>query len=384
MNEAIIHSSLSSYVRAVDGFIVRTIESAGLEPEQGALLLAGLAAKGVGAEAAQALASTPRRPRKPLSSHSLAPLYLAIRAHGADVRTDAEPLGAGLMLFYYAVDLFDSVQDDELCGPFGDAGTELAINCAITLLVLAQDALHGFVRGLPPEHRARAAAMIREHALRSSRGQHRDLVSRGREITASVARETSIEKSALCALRMELAGLYVGAVDPRYRVIGDAIAELRQLVNDVADLFDGDRSEDLRQGTMSMPLALFVEQGGDAARAALAQAREQRLDEGEIQRRVHATGVLVRVAAQTEAVRVRLHEAFAGLPCGGPHLALLLASFDALPSFYYRPRPLTLAVDVDAIDASSMSAPDRALFEALRCERRVRMAPTPIRESKAS
>jgi hypothetical protein len=385
MNAAIHHSSLSSYVRAVDGFIVRTIESAGLEPEQSALVLAGLAAKGVGAEEAEALASTPRRSiRKPLSSHSLAPLYLAIRAHGADVGADAEPLGAGLMLFYYAIDLFDSVQDDELSGPFGEAGTELSINCAITLLVLAQDALHGFARGLPPGHQGRAAAMIREHALRSSRGQHRDLVSRGHEITASAARETSIEKSALCALRMELAGLYVGAVDPRYRVIGDAIAELRQLVNDVADLFDGDRSEDLRQGTMSMPLALFVEQGGDAARAALTQAREQRLSEGEIQRRVHGAGVLERVAAQTEAVRVRLHEAFAGLPCSGPHLALLLASFDALPSFYYRPRPLVHAVDIDAIDASSMSAPDRALFEALRRERRVRMAPTPIRESKAS
>lgn len=374
---ATVHSSLSSYVGAVDAFIVRTIESAGFEPDQRALVRAGLAAKGVGAPQAP--------PRKPLWSHSLAPLYLTIRAHGAAVGADAEPLGAGLMLFYYAVDLFDSVQDDELTGPFAEAGAALAINAAITLLVLALDTLHAFARTRPPALQARAAAMLREHALRSSRGQHRDLVSRGQPVTAAAVRATSIEKSALCALRMELAGLYAGVDDPRYRVIGDAIAELRQLVNDVADLFDGDRSEDLRQGTMSMPLAMFVEQAGEEARAALAKARQQQLDEGEIQRRLFGSGVLRHVAAQTEAVRRRMHEAFAGLPCQGPYLALMLAAFDELPSIYYRPPPLTLAVDIDAVDASAMSEPDRALLEALRRQRHARMAPlTRPKQSKAS
>jgi len=374
MNEAtaITHASLSSYVHAVDGLIVRTIESAGLEPDQCALVLAGIAAKTVGYS------------RKPLSSHSLAPVYLTIRAHGAHVGQDAESLGAGLVLSYFALDLFDSVQDDELTGPFGEAGPELAINCAIVLLVLALDTLYAFARALPPVQRARAAALVREHTMRSTRGQHRDLGSRGREVTAAAARVTSIEKSALCALRMELAGLYVGVIDPAYRVIGDGIAELRQLVNDVADLFDDDRSEDLRQGTMSMPLALYVERTGEEGRAALARARQQPHGEGEIQRRVHASGVLGQVAALTEATRLRVHEAFATLPCRGPYLALLLASLDELPSFYYRPRPLTLAVDVDEVDASSMSTSDRALLEALRRDRRARMAPTTAAQSKAS
>lgn len=382
-----VHTSLESYVRAVDAVIVRAVEGAGLEPEQRALVLAGLAHKGVGMQASATPIAAPARPRKPLSSHSLAPLYLTIRAHGAHLGADAEPLGAGLMLFYYAIDLVDSVQDDELVGPLGEAGPQVAINCAITLLVLAQDALHGFARGLPPALAERAAAAIREHALRSSRGQHRDLVSRGHEVTAAAARTTSIEKSALCALRMELAGLYVGAVDPRYRQIGDAMAELRQLVNDVADLFDGDRSEDLRQGTMSMPLAMFVEQAGEEGREALAQARRQPQGEAEIQRRVFASGVLRQVAVQTEAVRRRMHEAFAGLPCHGPHLALLLAALDELPSIYYRPPPLTVAIDVDAVDAvalATMSAPDRALLEALHAQRRARTSLTPNPRSKAS
>lgn len=373
MKDSTAHSSLSSYVRAVDAFIVRSIESAGFEPDQCALLLAGLAAKTEGAH------------RKPLSSHSLAPLYLTIRAHGAAVGRDAELLGAGLMLYYFALDLFDSVQDDELCGPLREVGPELAINCAITLLMLAQDMLHTFARAQPPALAERAAVVIREHALRSARGQHRDLASRGHEVTADAARTTSIEKSALCALRMELAGIYTGVADPRYRVIGDAIAELRQLVNDVADLFDGDRSDDLRLGTMSMPLAMFVEQAGEQGRVALAQARQQELDEGEIQRRVFGSGVLRHVAAQTEAARRRMHEAFAGLPCDGPYLALLLAAFDELPSIYYRPPALTIAVDIDGVDASAMSDPDRALLDALRRQRSTRMAPlTRPRASKAS
>lgn len=78
-----------------------------------------------------------------------------------------------------------------------------------------------------------------------------------------------------------------------------------------------------------------------------------------------------------------MHEAFAGLPCGGPYLALMLAAFDELPSIYYRPPSLTCAVDIDGVDASPMSAPDRALLDAIRGQRSARMALTQ-KASKAS
>ncbi|MCX4247480.1 polyprenyl synthetase family protein [Paraliomyxa miuraensis] len=368
MNAPVSHASLAAYVRAVDALIERSIADAGYEPDQAALLLAGVAFK------------ARRSARKPLSSHSLAPCYLTIRAHGLEVDEDAEVIGAGLMIYYFSLDLFDGVQDDELEGPYATVGPELAINCAIALLMLALDVLQRFVHTLPGGLGPRAAAMMRAHALRSIRGQHRDLVHRGREVTLADVRTTSIEKSALCAMRMELCGAYIAArttpaaseIDPRFGVIGDAIAELRQMVNDVADLFDGDRSEDLRQGTMSMPLAMYVEAGGDEARATLRAAQMQQVGEREVQRRVYRAGVMARVAAQTEAVRTQVHEAFAGLPCGGPYLALLLAWLDDMPSIYYRPSPLRIAIDVDEADASMMSDEDRALLETLRGVRRAR------------
>jgi geranylgeranyl pyrophosphate synthase len=290
------------------------------------------------------------------------------------VGVDAEAIGAGFLMFHHALCLIDDVQDDELAGPYAELGGEVAINCGLTLFFLALDTLWAAEwEGPVPIGWWNLRSALRLNALRLSCGQYRDLTSRGQLNTPAVALDIAVEKSAICTLLMEYAAICAAAAAPSrlradlepYRVIGDALAKIQQIVDDVTDLFGESDSQDLRTGTWNVPLTILLDTVPEEARAQWA-TRLREADKKEVCRLFYDTGAMERVAAVTEAARVRIHQTFAELPCGGPYLAMLLAWLDDLVAIFYKPRALNLCVDIDAVASSDLHSADATLFNQLR------------------
>jgi len=180
-----------------------------------------------------------------------------------------------------------------------------------------------------------------------------------------------VEKSAVFSLLFELAGLCTLPDDaspllPKYRVIGDSMAEIQQLVNDVDDLFSG-TSVDLRNGTWNVPLAIFLDGLPEHERTARAQTLLD-ADAPRVREIVYESGAVDRVAELVEAARRRVHSAFSTIG-GGPYLALMLGWLDGFVAQYYFPPTLRVAVDIDAADPEELSTEDGALLTELLSER---------------
>lgn len=353
------HTHLISYLDAVDSFVDRTIRQAGLHPEQVGLLLPRQ--------------RTPLPRTTKVLAHPLAPFYFAVRAHGVPVGVDAEAIGAGFLMFHHALCLIDDVEDNELAGPYAELGGKVAINCGLTLFFLALDALWAAEREGSAAVRWDLHSALRLHAIRLSRGQHRDLTGRGRFRSPTEVLDIAVEKSAICALLMEYAAICAAAAGPSrlrtdlepYRVIGDALATIQQITDDVADLFGETDSQDLRTGTWNVPLTILLDTVPEEARDQWV-ARLRGADKKEVCRLLYDTGAMHQLAAVTEAARIRIHQTLAELPCGGPYLTMLLAWLDDLVAIFYKPDVLDLSIDMDAVDTSGLHPADAMLFEQLR------------------
>jgi geranylgeranyl pyrophosphate synthase len=358
MNSLSTHTHLMSYLEAVDSFVDRTIQQTQLPPEQVELLLPRKKTKQSGATRVLA--------------HPLAPFYFAVRAHGVPLGVDAEAIGAGFLLFHHALCLIDDIQDDELTGSYADMSGAVAVNSGLTLFFLALDTLWAAERQTPTASAWNLHSSLRFNALRLSRGQHRDLTGRGQLRTPATTLEIATEKSAICALLMEYAAIYAAVTPSRlsiglepYRVIGDALAQIQQIIDDVAELFDLSESQDLRTGTWNVPLTIFLDTVPLEDRAQWA-TRLRETDQHDVCRLLYDTKAMHRVAATIEAARICIHQTFAELPCGGPYLAMLLAWLDDLVAIIYTPRVLHLCVDIDTVDNTGLHPADRTLFEQLR------------------
>jgi geranylgeranyl pyrophosphate synthase len=304
-------------------------------------------------------------------AHTLAPFYFAVRAHGIPVGVDAEAIGAGLLLFNHALCLIDDVQDDELTEPYTAMGGAIAINCGLTLFFLALDTLWAAERKGLTAGAWDLRSPLRHTTLRLSRGQHRDLTGRGQLKAPATALAIAAEKAAQGILLMEYVATYAAASARRrvdlepYRVIGDAFAQMQQIVNDVADLFGTSDSQDLYTGTWNVPLTMLLATLPEAARTPWA-ARLRAADRHEVCRLLYDTKAMAHVAAVTETARRRIHQTFARLPCGGPYLAMLLAWLDDLAALLYKPRVLPFSVDIETMDSADLHPADAVLFEQLR------------------
>ncbi|MDD5035336.1 MAG: polyprenyl synthetase family protein [Methylococcaceae bacterium] len=350
------NDNLVLYLDAVNAFIESTIRQAGLLKEQ-----------------VELLCPKPRQKQsatRKILAHPLAPFYFVVRAHGVPVTGDAEAIGAGFLMFHHALALIDDVQDDELTGPYAALGGGVAINCGLTLFFLALDILWAAER----EGRANLGwdlhSALHLHAIRLSRGQHRDLTGRGSFRSPAEAIEIATEKSAISTLLMEYAAACAAPSGLRtarepYRVIGNALTKIKQITDDVADLFGKSHSQDLRTGTQSVPLTLLLHTVPEDARAQWA-ARLCETDQRELCRLLYEMDVMQELAAITEAARIRIHQTFAELPCEGPYLAMFLAWLDDLTCIFYQPDVLNVSNDMDEVDTSSLHPEDAILFEQLR------------------
>jgi geranylgeranyl pyrophosphate synthase len=352
---------LGSYVARVDANARAILESAPLHPQQQRLLLA--AACGTDASA------------NPLR-HPLAPFYLLLRAFGGAPDEAAVRLGTALLLSQRCMCLIDDVEDDELPPELSAGGLTVAINAGLALFLFAVDELRAAEAALPAGAGPVGAwDALRSHTLRLCRAQHVDIAGRNRPRTAAEAIALAREKSAFACVLTETAALWSTrrppGADARYTRIGDALACIHQMVDDVSDLFGDAPSADLRTGTWTAAVALIYESMSDDERVQWAAGPPDRSPRGQLalMRRTYEAGAMTRIAEVLDEHRARLQEELRRVTVIPSYAALFAAWVDDLLAIIYRPSAAEPVIDILAVEPGDMVRGDVALYEQLRAAR---------------
>lgn len=225
-------------------------------------------------------------------------------------------MAAGWELFKLALCLFDAVEDKELSPAFMRWGEGVAVNGALVLFVLANDAIFAACERLPPERRSRFRHRYTAYAIHVGSAQHRDLRNWSAP-NEEVAVEQARGKCTLYMMLLELAAIVAGCDEgtcARYRSVGEGLALLFQISNDLRDLFGVRSAADLVSGRWSLPVHVFH------ARASAEESDHFRKLVGElpaaltaVQRLFVSSGTITRLGELMDRARARVHEAIAAL-----------------------------------------------------------------------
>jgi geranylgeranyl pyrophosphate synthase len=329
------HSTgLVGFLTRVERHVDSTINLGTFEPSQRELLLASAAQY------------RPRTRRNPLGD-PLAVFYLIARAHRDELDQQGVELGSFCSFYLLSLDLLDDVQDHDLSGkPHSAVGAGMAINDALTLLFLGLSALERCMRlEKSPQRRLLYLKIVNRVALTTGRGQHRDLLGERGARSPHEVLSMQREKTASAALLCECAALYAGVSDEereRYRVLGENLTLLIQLLDDVRDVFGKPRSPDLETDKMTYPLACFLELADSAQRE-----RFQGLRRGlpgtlrEIRKLFYESGAVRQVARSMDGFRRAIHHQLALFEEHSATHRLLLQVVDQLVESIYKPEPVS-------------------------------------------
>ena len=319
-------TEVTQFLGAVHERCIAIVTDPGLDAAQRELLRAYL----VGARAAKIGAV----------ADPAAVLCLIARAEHVEDRAELRLLAAGCTLYYLALRLFDDIADDELDPPWDRVPTAILSHAALTLFTLAFDAIYA---GAPTVAHESVRRALREHSLRASAAQHRDLTS------AVPAGETAVlahnaDKSSVFALIVELGAIYCGCAPARvdgYRRVGDAISTMRQATNDIRGIFSGSCSGDLARRRNTLPIACF------RARATAEQLDELAGLHARLPETLQAIRALLRRSpaiqaclAVIERARQQVHRELLTLVGPGSPLDLYRAFVDATAADFYRAEPV--------------------------------------------
>ncbi len=309
------------------------IAQAELEPTQRNLL------------AATATMYRPRTAANPFGD-PLATFHWISEAEGKRLDAQGEELAVFCHFYLLGLDLLDDVQDDDLAGkPHQDAGSAIAINNGLMLLFLGMSSLERVMRAEKTTERAVAyVSLVNRVALLTGRGQHRDLMGLEGSTSGERILDMHKQKTASVTLICECAALYAGcepATRERYRAIGEHLALLVQVLDDLRDIFGKRQSPDLAQSRPSYPLACFLEVAGPADIEQLASLRAA-LPETirEVRRLLYDSGAVQGVARALERFRQAIHAEVAMLGGKAGPYRILLQSVDSLVSAVYSPKPV--------------------------------------------
>ncbi len=295
----------------------------------------------------------PRTRQNPLGN-PLAVFYLIARAHRDELDEQGVELASFCQFYLLALDLLDDVQDLDLSGkPHANVGAGMAINDALTLLFLGLSALERCMRlEKSSKRRLLYLKIVNRVALTTGRGQHLDLLGdKGARSPAEVL-AMQREKTASVTLICECAALYSGVSDEErehYRVLGENLSLLVQVLDDVRDVYGKRRSPDLETGKVTYPLACFSERASPAQREKLATLK-QALPEslGEIRKLLYETGTLRQVARSMDDFRRAVHHELALLGEDSATLRLLLLVIDQLVETIYVPKAVSETAELRA------------------------------------
>jgi geranylgeranyl pyrophosphate synthase len=288
----------------------------------------------------------PRTRQNPLGN-PLAVFYLIARAHRDELDEQGVELASFCQFYLLALDLLDDVQDLDLSGkPHADVGAGMAINDALTLLFLGLSALERCMHlEKSSKRRLLYLKIVNRVALTTGRGQHIDLLGDKGARTPAEVLAMQREKTASVTLICECAALYSGVSDEErehYRLLGENLSLLVQVLDDVRDVYGKRRSPDLETGKVTYPLACFMERALPEQREKL-QALKQALPDslGEIRKLFYETGTLRQVARSMDGFRRAVHHELALLGEDAATLRLLLLVIDQLVETIYTPKAVS-------------------------------------------
>lgn len=338
----IVQSGLIGFLARVEANVDQAIRDGHFERTQGELLLASAAQY------------RPRTHRNPLGD-PLAVFYLLARAHRDELDQQGLELATFCSFYLLALDLLDDVQDDDLSGkPHAKVGAGMAVNDALTLLFLGLSALERTMRlEKSAPRRMLYLKLVNRVALTTGRGQHLDLMGAAGAHTPGEVLHMQREKTASLTLICECAALYGGVSDDerdRYRVLGENLSLLVQVLDDVRDLYGKPRSPDLETSKMTYPLACFLERASDDERLQLEKLKQALPGSlREIRQLFYASGTLQSVARSMDQFRRAIHRELAALGEAAATHRLLLFVIDQLVEGVYSPKPV--------LESASLRAP---------------------------
>jgi geranylgeranyl pyrophosphate synthase len=153
-----------------------------------------------------------------------------------------------------------------------------------------------------------------------------------------------------------------------YTSIGDALACIHQLIDDVSDLFGAAPSADLRTGTWTAPIAFVYESLTADERVQWVARLEERsaATQVEVCRRAYETGAMHRVATVLARERERFLGALGTVATNSPYAAMLMAWLDDLVGLVHRPCRAPERLDILAVEATDLAPADLEIYQRLR------------------
>ncbi|MFO0552969.1 MAG: hypothetical protein U0271_31570 [Polyangiaceae bacterium] len=259
------------------------------------------------------------------------------QAEGLAIDDDLLDVASAFELYGLSLTLFDAVGDDELEPPFSLLPPAVVTNAALVLFLLGTSGLSAAASGSP------AGASIRsiflEQSLVAGSAQHCDLVGR-RATCLTDALDQARGKTSLHAMVAEVAARLAGATEARavsYRRMGQAAATMRQIGNDLRDLFAVQTSGDLRLRRQTVPIAIHrLEADADARRALDELLAEDPPSEERVRACLLASGAVLRAAELMEKSRREIHRIARELDVATGPLAPFLGFVDGLAAKLYR------------------------------------------------
>lgn len=268
--------------------------------------------------------------------------FLLACAHGRPDPRACAHVGAFCMLYILALDLFDDVQDDDLAGkPHADAGSAIAINSAIALSFLAQRELHAALPSLPSSRHQRALLDVADRTgLAAVAGQHRDLLGSAGASTPAEVLAMQQAKTSSVILLAECGALLAGGDDTvraHHRHIGEQLAQLVQVRDDLRDIYAKELSVDLKTGKLTYPLACYLDGASEAKRRELYRELDALpASMSRVRKLLYDRGAVARSARAVETCRRAIHERVAVMDVARPgYLRLVLDVVDELSSGIY-------------------------------------------------
>lgn len=316
------------FLAVVTARSLATIEQAGFVAGQRALL------------ARTVLRYEPLIRQNPLGN-PLALIYLIAEAWRRPVDEQVLDLACFANLYLLAADLIDDVQDEELARtPHAEVGPAIAVNSGLALLFLSLDFLRrSALDGAGLEARL---SLFNRVSLRAVAGQHLDLLGERAARTPDEVLAMHEAKTSSLALIAECGALAAGVDGPtraRYRRVGEAMARLVQVVDDLRDLFGKPCSPDLVLGRPSYPVACLLDGADDAVAARWREVAAQ-ADPGAVRALLYDSGAVRRVAGTLERLRREIHREIAATGCRAAAHRTWLDTVDLLVSSVYQPAPL--------------------------------------------
>lgn len=249
-------------------------------------------------------------------------LHSILQAWGRRIDEQVEQLATFCSLYLLSADLIDDVQDADLANkPHEEVGPAVAVNDGVTLLFLALEALQRVIELETNESRRLDFLRVFNRAsLAAVAGQHRDLTADQRSVSPEQALAVNQAKTSSLAMITECAAMLARLDDDkctRYRRIGECLASLIQIRDDLRDVYGTSSSPDLLLGRATYPVACFTRRAEPEDQVRL-RALIEKLPASmpAIRALLHEHGAIDDCAEAMEGFREEIHEHIASMQNG--------------------------------------------------------------------